>query len=62
MQLTLKSDCCCSIGLAWGSPCEPCKQDDCGGECNKGYVVSCKCISNEPGISSKVITFSSVCR
>ncbi|XP_025412034.1 fibrillin-2-like isoform X2 [Sipha flava] len=38
MQLTLKSDCCCSIGLAWGSPCEPCKQDDCGGECNKGYV------------------------
>lgn len=39
MQLTLKSDCCCSIGLAWGSPCEPCKPEDCGGECNKGYVV-----------------------
>lgn len=39
MQLTLKSDCCCSIGLAWGSPCEPCKPEDCGGECNKGFVV-----------------------
>jgi len=39
MQLTLKSDCCCSIGLAWGSPCEPCKPEDCGGDCNKGYVV-----------------------
>lgn len=38
-HLTLKSDCCCSIGLAWGSPCEPCKPEDCGGDCNKGYVV-----------------------
>jgi len=38
-RLTLKSDCCCSIGLAWGSPCEPCKQEDCGGECSKGYAV-----------------------
>ncbi|XP_050520393.1 fibrillin-2-like isoform X2 [Daktulosphaira vitifoliae] len=37
VQLTKKSDCCCSIGLAWGSPCELCKLEDCG-ECNKGFM------------------------
>ncbi|KAF6210291.1 hypothetical protein GE061_013395 [Apolygus lucorum] len=35
-QLTLKSECCCSVGLAWGSPCEPCHTRDC--DCPKGYA------------------------
>ncbi|XP_014244418.1 fibrillin-2-like [Cimex lectularius] len=37
-QLTLKSECCCSVGLAWGSPCEPCHYKDC--DCAKGYTKS----------------------
>ena len=28
-SLTLKSECCCSIGQAWGSPCQPCTEEDC---------------------------------
>uniref|UniRef100_A0A8D8X304 Fibrillin-2 n=1 Tax=Cacopsylla melanoneura TaxID=428564 RepID=A0A8D8X304_9HEMI len=35
-RLTLKTECCCSIGLAWGSPCEICHQIDC--ECQRGYA------------------------
>lgn len=35
-RLTLKSECCCSIGLAWGSPCELCNYHEC--DCNKGYA------------------------
>ena len=27
--LTLRSECCCSVGLAWGSPCKLCTQEDC---------------------------------
>jgi hypothetical protein len=34
-RLTLKSECCCSIGLAWGSPCEVC-HGLC--DCPKGYA------------------------
>jgi hypothetical protein len=34
-RLTLKSECCCSIGLAWGSPCEIC-HGLC--DCPKGYA------------------------
>nr|CAD7423795.1 unnamed protein product [Timema monikensis] len=33
-RLTLKSECCCSVGLAWGSPCEICNQHLC--DCPKG--------------------------
>ncbi|XP_061719868.1 fibrillin-2-like isoform X1 [Cydia pomonella] len=32
----LRQECCCSVGLAWGSPCEPCDTSDC--PCPKGYV------------------------
>ena len=28
-SLTLKSECCCSVGVAWGSPCELCNPSDC---------------------------------
>nr|CAD7439564.1 unnamed protein product [Timema bartmani] len=35
-RLTLKSECCCSVGLAWGSPCEICNQHLC--DCPKGYA------------------------
>ena len=27
--LSLRSECCCSVGLAWGSPCELCTPGDC---------------------------------
>ncbi|CAH2049014.1 unnamed protein product, partial [Iphiclides podalirius] len=32
----LRQECCCSVGLAWGSPCEPCQTDDC--PCPKGFA------------------------
>ena len=32
----LKSECCCSVGLAWGSPCEICSPDEC--PCDTGYA------------------------
>lgn len=32
----LRQECCCSVGLAWGSPCEPCDQDHC--PCAKGFA------------------------
>lgn len=35
-NLALKSECCCSVGLAWGSPCEICVTSNC--ECEKGYA------------------------
>ncbi|XP_066993764.2 fibrillin-2 [Anabrus simplex] len=35
-HLTLKSECCCTIGLAWGSPCEMCTHHQC--DCPKGYA------------------------
>ncbi|RZF38291.1 hypothetical protein LSTR_LSTR007889 [Laodelphax striatellus] len=35
-KLTLKSECCCSIGLAWGSPCELCHPQEC--DCPKGFA------------------------
>ena len=34
--MTLKSECCSSIGVAWGSPCEPCLPSDT--ECDKGLA------------------------
>ncbi|XP_073977329.1 fibrillin-2-like isoform X3 [Rhodnius prolixus] len=34
-QLTSKSECCCSLGSAWGSPCEPCHHVC---DCAKGYA------------------------
>jgi len=36
-KLTLRSECCCSVGVAWGSPCEACKPEECG-DCPKGYA------------------------
>ncbi|XP_054288254.1 fibrillin-2-like [Macrosteles quadrilineatus] len=35
-RLTLRSECCCSIGLAWGSPCELCNLHHC--DCSKGFA------------------------
>ncbi len=36
--LSLKSECCCSLGLAWGSPCEKCDPArDCG-DCPPGMA------------------------
>ena len=35
-RLTLKSECCCSVGLAWGSPCEMCNTIEC--DCPIGYA------------------------
>ncbi|GJQ88324.1 hypothetical protein Trydic_g3801 [Trypoxylus dichotomus] len=35
-QLSRRIDCCCSIGVAWGSPCERCNRNEC--ECTKGYA------------------------
>ena len=32
--LSLKSECCCSIGKGWGSPCQTCTPEDC--DCPKG--------------------------
>ncbi|GBP21743.1 Fibrillin-2 [Eumeta japonica] len=32
----LRQECCCSIGLAWGSPCDPCTPEDC--PCPKGFA------------------------
>lgn len=32
----LKSECCCSIGVAWGSPCQGCNYHEC--DCPKGYA------------------------
>lgn len=41
-KLTLKSECCCTIGKAWGSPCEICKPEDC--DCRIGFAKVCSCI------------------
>ncbi|XP_029674893.1 fibrillin-2-like isoform X2 [Formica exsecta] len=35
-RVALRSECCCSVGVAWGSPCEPCEHSFC--ECSKGYA------------------------
>ncbi|MCL4121103.1 UNVERIFIED_CONTAM: hypothetical protein GTU68_033750, partial [Idotea baltica] len=35
-KLTLKSECCCTIGKAWGSPCEICDPTDC--DCPIGFA------------------------
>lgn len=35
-RFTLKSECCCSVGLAWGSPCELCHTEECS--CAKGFA------------------------
>lgn len=35
-SLTLKSECCCSVGVGWGSPCEPCDRSGC--ECLPGMA------------------------
>lgn len=35
-KLTLKAECCCTIGKAWGSPCEICKPEDC--DCRIGLA------------------------
>ncbi|CAG7690016.1 unnamed protein product, partial [Allacma fusca] len=32
----LRSECCCSVGKAWGSPCEICDMRLC--ECQPGYA------------------------
>lgn len=32
----LRQECCCSVGVAWGSPCEPCDPDHC--PCEKGFA------------------------
>ncbi|VVC98752.1 unnamed protein product [Leptidea sinapis] len=32
----LRQECCCSLGLAWGSPCEPCDTEHC--PCPKGFA------------------------
>ncbi|XP_043916738.1 fibrillin-2 [Protopterus annectens] len=43
---TLKSECCATLGAAWGSPCEPCETDS---ACPRGYArtngVVCKDIN-----------------
>ncbi|XP_078741844.1 fibrillin-2-like, partial [Lampetra fluviatilis] len=36
---TLKSECCSTLGAAWGSPCEPCEIDRCVGEASPGHVA-----------------------
>lgn len=35
-RVALRSECCCSVGVAWGSPCEVCDHSLC--ECSKGYA------------------------
>lgn len=35
-KVALRSECCCSVGVAWGSPCEICEHSLC--ECSKGYA------------------------
>ncbi|CAH1374115.1 unnamed protein product [Tenebrio molitor] len=35
-QLSRRSECCCSIGVAWGSPCIRCNRNEC--DCPKGYA------------------------
>lgn len=35
-QLSRRTECCCSVGVAWGSPCERCNRNEC--ECPKGYA------------------------
>ncbi|XP_037874370.1 fibrillin-1 isoform X2 [Bombyx mori] len=35
-ELLLRQECCCSVGLAWGSPCAPCDPDHC--PCPKGFA------------------------
>ncbi|XP_053611318.1 fibrillin-2-like isoform X2 [Plodia interpunctella] len=32
----LRQECCCSVGLAWGSPCETCEPEHC--PCEKGFA------------------------
>ncbi|CAH0559244.1 unnamed protein product [Brassicogethes aeneus] len=34
--LSRRQECCCSIGVAWGSPCERCDRSIC--DCPKGYA------------------------
>ena len=34
--LTLKAECCCSVGRGWGSPCHPCTEEDC--DCPRGQA------------------------
>ena len=49
----LRQECCCSVGLAWGSPCEPCEPEHC--PCAKGfakvrsnyYICACKKLIRE---------------
>lgn len=38
-KLTLKSECCCTIGKAWGSPCEICNPAEC--DCPIGFAKVC---------------------
>lgn len=35
-KLVLRQECCCTVGLAWGSPCEACDLSIC--DCPKGYA------------------------
>ncbi|XP_022906889.2 fibrillin-2-like [Onthophagus taurus] len=35
-QLSKRAECCCSVGVAWGSPCERCNRNEC--ECERGYA------------------------
>ncbi|KAB0800679.1 hypothetical protein PPYR_06418 [Photinus pyralis] len=35
-HLSRRSECCCSVGVAWGSPCERCNTNEC--DCPKGYA------------------------
>ena len=53
--LALKSECCCSVGLAWGSPCHTCTKEDC--DCPRGSArtdgKSCQDVNEcllDPGI------------
>lgn len=34
--VVLRQECCCGLGLAWGSPCTPCESEHC--PCRSGYA------------------------
>jgi hypothetical protein len=57
----LKTECCCSVGVAWGSPCEKCDRSvDCK-ECPQGFQFLEKTIkkvlfnnAGMPSLASKI--------
>lgn len=50
---TLRSECCATLGAAWGSPCEPCER----GTSNAVAITSLKTIWNPSSVHTVLMCF-----